>query len=202
MGPIASYVPAVGWFRSDETFNSIYPLPMQRLALRHWTPLRVTKAIVDFLTPVNDVSVLDIGSGVGKFCLAAAYYKPSAFFAGIEQRANLVEVAESVQTRLQLSNVSFHQGDFTNVDFSEYDHFYFFNSFYENLLDENQIDDTIEFSGELYNYYTRCLHKKLSDMPPGTRIVTYHSLEDEMPFSYRTVYSKFNNRLKFWVKDK
>lgn len=201
MEPIASYRPAVGWFRTDETFNSLFPLSMQRLALRHWTPLRITKAIVDFLTPANDARVLDIGSGIGKFCLAAGYYKPSAFFAGIEQRSDLVQVAEDAQARLQLSNVHFQHGDFTNVDFSEYDHFYFFNSFYENLSDEHTIDDTIEFSGELYNYYTCCLHKKLADMPTGTRIVTFHSLDDEMPISYHVVESKFNNRLKCWIKD-
>jgi len=32
---------------------------------------------------------LDIGSGVGKFCLAGAYYKPSASFFGVEQRKDL-----------------------------------------------------------------------------------------------------------------
>jgi SAM-dependent methyltransferase len=169
--------------------------------MRHWTPLRVTKTIVDFLTPGNKEHVLDIGSGVGKFCLAAACYKPAAFFEGIEQRAALVEIAKRAQVRLQVGNVNFLHGDFTNVNFDEYDHFYFFNSFYENLSGEYVIDDNIELSGELYNYYTHCLYKKLSEMPPGTRVVTYHSLEDELPLSYRTVGSKFNNRLKFWIKD-
>lgn len=200
MEKIASFRPAVSWFRSDDAFNSIYPLPVQRLSMRHWTPLQVTKSIGDFLTPGSGTRVLDIGSGVGKFCLAAAFYKPSAFFAGIEQRVNLVQVAEDALSTLQFSNVNFKHGDFTNVDFNEYDHFYFYNSFYENLSDEH-IDDNIEFSGELYNYYTRCLHQKFADRPPGTRVVTFHSLEDEMPYSYRNVESKFNNRLKFWIKD-
>ncbi len=43
---------------------------------------------------------------------------------------------------------------------------------------------------------------KLAEMPVGTRIVTYHSLEDEIPDSYYSVASKFNNRLKFWIKRK
>jgi SAM-dependent methyltransferase len=200
MNSVTSYRPAVRWFRSDEIFNSLYPFSMQYLAIRHWTPLRITRTVVDFLTPHGNEHVLDIGSGIGKFCLAAAYYKPAAFFNGIEQRANLVQLAQEVQTRLQLHNASFRHGDFTNIDFNAYNHFYFFNSFYENLFEEQRIDDAIEFSGELYHYYTRCLHKKLADKPPGTRVVTYHSLEDEMPFSYRHVASKFNNRLKFWIK--
>jgi SAM-dependent methyltransferase len=201
MEQITSYRAAAGWLSSDENFDALYPLHIQRLARRYWTPLRITKAIVDFLTPGNKEHVLDIGSGVGKFCLAAACYKPSAFFEGIEQRAALVEIAKQAQVRLQISNVNFFHGDFTNVNFDDYDHFYFFNSFYENLSDEYKIDDNIELSGELYNYYTHCLYKKLFEMPRGTRVVTYHSLEDELPLSYRTVESKFNNRLKFWIKD-
>src|SRR5689334_16042219 len=159
MEPITSYREAVGWFRSDEIFNGLYPLHIQRLAQRHWTPLRITRTIVDFLTPGNNERVLDIGSGAGKFCLASAWFKPSAFFEGIEQRAGLVEAAKEAQTRLQLSNVNFLHGDFNNIDFADYDHFYFFNSFYENLSDEFKIDDKIELSGELYNYYTHCLYK-------------------------------------------
>ena len=111
-----------------------------------------------------------------------------------------MQLAEDARARLQLSNAGFRHGDFTNIDFARYDHFYFFNSFYENLFEEQRIDDTIDFSGELYNYYTKCLFKKLAGMPPGTRVVTFHSLEDEIPFSYRTVASKFKNRLKFWIK--
>ena len=195
MDSLASFRPAVGWFRSDEIFNSLYPPYIQQLAIRHWTPLRVTREVVDFLTPHNNEHVLDIGSGIGKFCLAAAYYKPSTFFSGIEQRAGLVKLAEEARTRLSLSNASFLHGDFTNINFSGYDHFYFYNSFFENLSEDNRIDDNLEFSDELYNYYTRCLHKKLFDMPTGTRVVTYHSLEDEIPFSYHAVESKFNNRL-------
>lgn len=201
MNSISSYRPAANWFRSDEIFNSLFPDSLQNLAIRHWTPLRITRSIVDFLAPNQDEHVLDIGSGIGKFCLAAAFYKPAAVFTGIEQRANLVQLAEAAKTRLQIPNAHFLYGDFTNIDFSGYDHFYFFNSFYENLSEEQRIDDSIEFSDELYNYYTRCLHKKLADMPPGTRVVTFHSFEDEIPFSYRAVDSKLNNRLKCWVKD-
>jgi hypothetical protein len=87
------------------------------------------------------------------------------------------------------------------VDFDSYDHFYFFNAFYENLSQDNTIDDSIDYTEDLYNYYTRCLNKKLADKPPGTRIVTYHSLEDEVPLSYRAVESHYDNRLKFWIKD-
>src|SRR5687767_13580979 len=113
MEQITSNRGAAGWLNSDDNFNTLYPLHIQRLAMRHWTPLRVTKTIVDFLTPGNKEHVLDIGSGVGKFCLAAACYKPAAFFEGIEQRGALVEIAKQAQVRLQVSNANFLHGDFT-----------------------------------------------------------------------------------------
>lgn len=200
MDSIASYRSATSWFRSDELFDSLFPDFIKKLSVRHWTPLRITRTVIDFLTPRGNDRVLDVGSGIGKFCLAAAFYRPAALFDGIEQRENLVRIAESVRTRLHIQNAVFRHGDFTNIDFSNYDHFYFYNSFYENLFEEQRIDDNIECSGELYNYYTRCLHMKLADMPTGTRVVTFHSLEDEIPNSYYSVASKFNNRLKFWIK--
>ena len=36
--------------------------------------------------------------------------------------------------------------------------------------------------------------------PGGTRLATFHSLEDEIPQSYHEVGSEFDNLLKFWIK--
>ena len=59
---------------------------------RHWTPLCVSRKAADFLAAESNVSILDIGSGVGKFCLGAAYYKPDAYYFGVEQRKNLTQI--------------------------------------------------------------------------------------------------------------
>lgn len=80
------------WFSSDIQFHLLYPPSMQRLARRHWTPLTVAQQAAQFLAPNDGVRILDIGSGVGKFCLSAAYYNPNALFYGIEQRKNLVQL--------------------------------------------------------------------------------------------------------------
>lgn len=188
------------WFSSDEQFNQLYPLQMQVLARYHWTPLGVARKTTGFLAAENDVRILDIGSGVGKFCLAAAYYNPKAFYYGVEQRKSLVYNAEIARQILHLEKVSFIHGNFTQLDFRNYDHFYFYNAFYENLASADKIDDSIDYSGELYNYYNRYLYKQLEQKPAGTRLATFHSLEDEIPKSYRLVGSEFDNLLKFWIK--
>ena len=81
------------FFRDDAVFNSLYPMRIQVKALPHWTPVEVAECASIFLAPENNVHVLDIGSGVGKFCLAAAHRKPNAEFYGVEQRRDLVEFA-------------------------------------------------------------------------------------------------------------
>src|ERR1700758_5345301 len=92
------------WFSTDSQLHALYPEPIQLLACRHWTPLKITQMVVSFLAPHPGVKVLDIGSGVGKFCLAGAYYKPYASFFGIEQRKDLVAHAEAAKDILGLQN--------------------------------------------------------------------------------------------------
>ena len=188
------------WFGSDAQFNQLYPAAMQLLAKRHWTPLVVARKAANFLAAESDAKILDIGSGVGKFCLAAAHYKPKAFYYGIEQRKNLIHDAEAAKTILEYENVFFLNGNFTQVDFKQYDHFYFYNSFYENLTATDKIDDSIDYSPELFKYYNRYLLKQLEQKPPGTRVAAYHSLEDEMPPGYEVVGVEMDSRLKFWIK--
>ena len=187
------------WYGSDDLFNQLYPLPIQGLARRHWTPLGVARKVASFLAVENN-RILDIGSGVGKFCLAAAYYKPKAFYYGVEQRKSLIYNAETARQLLSLENVSFIPGNFTQLDFRNFDHFYFYNAFYENLSETGRIDHSIDYSGELYNYYNRYLYKQLDKKPAGTRLATFHSLGDEVPQDYHNVGSELDNQLKYWIK--
>lgn len=200
MNSAISVRPQGWWFSSDEIFNTLFPPDVQLLARRHWTPLPIARAAIDFLTPHDNVRILDIGSGIGKLCLAGAHFKPSAFFAGVEQRANLVQVARDAQARLQLDNTFFYHDNFTGLDFNEYDHFYFFNSFYENLMVDDKIDENITHSTYLFNYYHKQLYKKLNGMPAGTRVATFHCLNNKIPPNYHVVDSKVDTLLKFWIK--
>ncbi|MEO7523536.1 MAG: class I SAM-dependent methyltransferase [Ferruginibacter sp.] len=187
-------------FSSDQNFNQLYPLSIQLLADKHWTKLAVSRMAANFLAAEKNVSILDIGSGVGKFCLSAAYFKPAAFYYGVEQRRNLICHAEKARQILRLENVSFISSNFTQVDFKKYDHFYFFNAFYENISGAKKIDDSIDYSSALFNYYNHYLLSQLNKKPAGTRLATYHSLEDEIPPSYHVVGTALNNLLKFWIK--
>jgi len=188
------------WLHSDDQLNELYPLHLQRLAKKHWTPLAIAQKTASFLAAENGVRVLDIGCGIGKFCLGAAEFKPHSFFYGVEQRKNLVYYAEKAKTILGLENVDFLHGNFTQLNLTHYDHFYFYNSFYENLFETDKIDDTLTYSESLYHYYNRYLYRQLELMPSGTRLATFHSLEGEIPCSYHIVKTEADDLLKFWIK--
>jgi len=188
------------WFGSDKQFDQLYPDCIRKLASRHWTPVIVAKKVARYLSADKNARVLDIGSGVGKFCLAAGYYEPNATFFGVEQRESLTNYAKSAKEILCMDNVKFFNDNFTSLDFKSFDHFYFFNSFYENLNGTDKIDDSIVYSSERFHYYSRFLYRQLEMKPPGTRIATYHSLETEVPNSYHIVAEDSNELLKFWMK--
>lgn len=78
--------------------------------------------------------------------------------------------------------------------------FYFYDAFYENVDDEDPIDDSIETSYSLYQYYTRYLFAALERKPSGTRLVTYHGLEEEVPDSYKLADVSYNTLLKMRIK--
>ena len=188
------------YFKNDADFNELYAFSIQLLSKRHWTPLHIARLATEFLVDKKNCKILDIGSGVGKFCLTGAHYAPDAHFFGIEQRENLIRHARNAQKILGIQNVSFIPGNFTELKFREFDHFYFYNSFYENLDDLDRIDKKIDYSEGLYEYYTRYLNNALKEMPKGTKIVTYHSFNTEIPAEYKLVEAFENNNLNFWIK--
>lgn len=188
------------FFSSDQQFDQLYPTAISALASRHWTPVSVAKEASAFLAVGTNPRILDIGSGVGKFCMIGARFHPNAVFTGVEQRDSLTQIAQSIAQQLELNNTRFLTGNFTEIDFTQFHHFYFYNAFYENLIDNDSIDQTIVQSPELFNLYNRKLYKQLKKLPAGTRIATFHSSENEMPSSYQVVGVGTNEDLKFWIK--
>lgn len=189
------------WFSSDSQFHELFPESVQALARSHWTPLSVAQKAANFLAADKGSRVLDIGSGIGKFCLAAAYYKPNAFYYGVEQRLDLVTYADNARQILGFKNVSFIHGNLMQLDFKNYDHFYFYNAFYENLVHTEKIDNNLTYSIEIYNQYNRFLYKQLDKKLSGTRIAVYHGMEDILPPGYLEGGSEMDDLLKYWVKE-
>lgn len=143
--------------------------------------------------------MLDIGSGIGKFCLIAARQHPATMFFGVEQRPELVHHANVAMEFLRLDNLEFIHANMTQINFKAFDHFYFYNSFFENVDFIGRIDDSVETSLALYKYYTQYLSANLDRMPQGTRLVSFQGSGKEVPENFTLVKSTFNGLLNMYV---
>jgi SAM-dependent methyltransferase len=192
-----------GWDLSDLEFDRIYPLWARRLSDMHWTPVEVARRAAELLAVDPTSRVLDIGSGVGKFCLIGAL-TTRATFVGIEQRENLVEVARQTAERGGVSRAHFLHGNMVDLDWGEFDGFYLYNPYYEHISDYLQpITGLIELAPEHYRQYIGVTCAKLSAASAGTRVVTYNGFGGEMPAGYRLLLRETagTDFLEVWEKD-
>jgi hypothetical protein len=187
------------YLTSDNVFDALYPVHLQHLSALHWSPLAAAVIAARFLAPDDNASVIDIGAGAGKFCIAGAM-ATGGRFTGIEQKKNLVAVANKIISQLAIPNTEIMHGNFIDFDISGYNAVYFFNSFYENLAIGTSAAATQDEQHLLYEHYTTHLLTQLAAMPAGTRLATYWLNAGEVPGCYRLIESHCSGRLKLWVR--
>jgi SAM-dependent methyltransferase len=183
----------------DERFDQIYPSKVQKLSWQHWTPVSVAVEAAKLLVTGPRTRVLDIGCGAGKFCLIGAALT-DGHFTGIEQRSHLAKAARQAALDQGIYNVEIIHGNVTSVSFSNYDAFYLFNPFEENMFERQKIDGAVPLSATLYTKYTRYVAAELRAKPIGTLVVNYAGYSHEVPGCYKCQLSGFAGRLKLWVK--
>ncbi len=183
----------------DEKFDQIYPARLRQLSSIQWTPVRIAAVAAKLLVTAPRMRVLDIGCGPGKFCLVAAALS-DAHFTGVEQRADLAAAAREAATAMHLANVEIIQGNIIDIPFTEYDAFYLYNPFEENMFRGHRIDSEVPLSAELFERYTRYVAAQLNARPLGTRVVTYSGYADEIPSCYDCETALFRDDLKLWTK--
>ncbi|WP_339837216.1 class I SAM-dependent methyltransferase [uncultured Maribacter sp.] len=183
----------------DKLFNTLYSLSIKKLSEHHWTPVEVAKLAADYLVDKPKCKVLDIGSGVGKFCLIGATSTKGRFY-GVEQRSRLVKLSQKIANTHKIKNVEFIHSNITQVSFSKYNSFYFYNSFYENIGRFQAIDTTIPLEEKLYYSYSQYVENQLKKTPIGTRLVTYWSEWLEIPEGFDLEFTAYDGKLNFWEK--
>lgn len=184
---------------TDVSFNELLPGYLKFAARLYFTPIKVAKKAAEWLTENNEKRILDIGSGVGKFCIAAASHVDCHFY-GVEYRKSLVQVGKHIAKHYHLNNVTLLNANILDINFSNYDGFYLFNPFYENLEKTKRLNDEVTLKAELYQVFLKYTDDQLDKAKAGTKLVTYHGNNFEVPNSYVKIKDAFNGDLKLWVK--
>ncbi len=187
---------------SDRIFDQLFPEPVRRVSSRFWTPISVARKAAKILA-ADGGAILDVGAGVGKFCIVGAL-TTDAEFHGLEHRPELVDIANGVIAALGLAErAKVFLGTLDDVAWNRYRAFYFCNPFEENIFPENRrYDDHVELSKTRFQEDTARVERALDSAPVGTRIVTFHGLGARVPATYRQCVeeTRGNPLLHAWIK--
>jgi hypothetical protein len=187
----------------DAEFDSWLPDFALSSSTTHWTPLQVAIRAARWLESHGVRNVLDVGSGIGKFCVAGALSTKMSFH-GIEQRRRLVEGSRELATRFRVHDrVHFEHGNLDDGLPGKADGLYFYNPFEENLVAPAMwIDDSVEHSRANFRVSVERAEHLLHDARVGTLVVTYNGLGGRIPGNFRLCRARQagSNVLRLWRK--
>lgn len=190
----------MGHKETDLMFDTLLPAALREKSLRHFTPAEVVEKAAGFLCCLKKNKILDLGSGIGKFCLLAGKMNPSDQFYGVEIRQNLCDEAERIRQLWKLKNVHFLHENILQTSFKGYTGFYYFNSFHENIEPESSLDYHLELNMKNYSLYSGRVYRELEKLSPGVRIVTFHVPDGSLPPEYQVLEHYFDATLLCYEK--
>ena len=101
-----------GRFPANQAFDRFLPRELREVSDRYWTPLPVVRRAALWLRDARVRTVVDIGSGAGKFCVATALLAPFSLI-GLEHRSSLIASARGLAELFEVDDrVTFVQGEF------------------------------------------------------------------------------------------
>lgn len=178
----------VGICPEDRAFDRFLSHELQIISGQYWTPLAVALRAAAWFYELDVRTVADIGSGAGKFCVAAAL-AGRCYFTGLEQRPRLVTAARTLARFFKVDNrVCFVEGTLGDIAPPIADAYYLFNPFGENLFNQDDcIDDSVELSNERYVRDIAAMEDLLHRASVGTYVLTYNGFGGRVPYSYDEV---------------
>jgi hypothetical protein len=177
-----------GRWPTDEEFDCCLQRELQEISVYYWSQLAVAACAARWLKQLGVETVVDIGSGAGKFCVAAAL-ATRCRFVGVEQRTRLVLAADALAAAFGVSDrVRFERGTFGEDPTPTADVYYFYNPFGENLFPyEDRLDLEVELSSDRYVEHVSAAEELLRRAPVGTYLLTYNGFGGRVPTSYAPI---------------
>jgi predicted RNA methylase len=184
-------------------FDRFLPPELRDVSAQYWTPLRVVRRAATWLQEIEARTVVDVGSGAGKFCVAAALLARCRVI-GLEKRASLVDAARELADIFGVDDrVAFVHGDLGAATGLVADAYYFFNPFGEYALYSLRFaEPTLTFSRTTYEADIAAARTLLSQAPPGTFVITYNGFGGTFPSGYEQidVARRLPGTLRLWKK--
>lgn len=172
----------------ERSFDRFLPDDLRVASSEHWTPLAVAVRAARWLQELEVRSVVDLGSGAGKLCVAAALAS-SCSFLGLEHRPRLVAAARRLAEQFEVEDrARFSEGAVGEIDVPSADAYYLFNPFGENLYTaDDWIDGDVELSEERYCRDVAAVEDLLRQAPVGTLVLTYNGFGGRIPWPYKEI---------------
>jgi len=186
---------------ADEVFDEVFPPAVRARSSLYWTPVEVAVRAANLLANKAGATILDIGSGVGKFCIVACA-AVNAKVHGIEHRPHLVDISREAAAKLGVA-ATFDGGTIEEQDAASIDGFYLFNPFAENMcMTEERLDATVELSAKRFDRDVDATELLLSKARVGARVVTYCGFGGDMPEGFVLAAREWSGggKLELWVK--
>lgn len=169
----------------EAAFDDALPPALRQLSETHWTPAAVVRLGASWLVEFGARRVLDVGSGVGKFCTLASL-ETSLSCVGLEHRSHLVDAAREAAARLGATRCEFVVGGLEQLELLSADALYFYNPFAESISAPSLgIDETIGLSPRRYLSEVRCVQSHLRRAKAGQLLLTFHGFGGRVPECYQ-----------------
>lgn len=186
----------------DRAFDRFLPPELRSVSGEYWTPLAVAARSAEWLDALGVRSVLDIGSGAGKFCVASALAS-HCHFSGLEHRPRLVAAARALARLFSVDDrVHFIEGALGDTPLPDFDAYYLYNPFAENLFGLEDLTEPVELSSARYARDIALVEDLLQRARLGSFVLIYNGYGGRIPSSYREVRSdrRLPNVLRMWRK--
>lgn len=188
---------------ADRAFDRYLPPELQEVSRHYWTPARVVRRAAAWLREARVRTVVDVGSGAGKFCVAAALVTRCRFV-GIEHRAPLVEAARDLAWVFDVDDrVRFVHGGIEAASGLTCDAYYFFNPFGEYAFNSPRFDEPGQaFTSRGQRRDVAAVRTLLAKAPPETFVITYNGFGGTFPAGYEEIdaVTRLPGTLRFWKK--
>lgn len=194
----------IGKCPEDRAFDCFLPDDLRIVSARYWTPIMVARRAALWLGELDIHTVVDIGSGAGKFCVAAAL-AGRCHFIGLEQRSELVASARALARLFAVDDrVSFVEGVFGDIATPVAEAYYLYNPFGgEYVFGSPEGLERVRASLERYARDVASVEALLQGACVGTCVVTYNGFGGRVPSGYRQIRvdRTLPNTLSLWRKE-